>query len=439
MAGTISAIREVVKSNRRWTTVGMLSWIIVVDLWARSNLGIAIPLIRHDFFLTNLQVGMIFAAFQLSYGLSHVPMGLIVDRFGARRVVLVSGLAWTVCAAATGLATSLTVLLIMRVCLGIAESPVFPAGIKIVDSWFPNREKAMAVASYEVAVQVGFAGAPLVGALLLVEIGWRLMFIVMALLSLIPLFIWFIRYQQPEDDRALTPKERALIMTGRKSTSVVAPTFGEWGSLFTHIQPWAMIAGGISSAIMTGFYLWLPIYLQQTRHFSVVHAGGSITLFGLAGIVGVIIGALLSDFLISRGGEVLASRQQVLVASLLLGGAAIYCTSLLHSNTAILATITLGYLATGLGAATGWALVPAVAPNAGLIASLGSLQNGSWQLGQAIAPLAIGILLDKGFEFKTIMAISAGFALISATAYGVILRSPIEQRAPVEGMAKTAY
>jgi len=403
----------------------LLSWIIIVDLFARSNLGIAIPTIRHQFSLTNLQVGTIFSAFQLAYALSHVPMGLIVDRFGVRRVILFAGLAWTVFAAATGLVTSLATLLAMRVGLGITESPVFPAGIKIVDAWFPNREKALAVATYEVAVQIGFAGAPLLGALILVNIGWRQMFVAMALLSLIPLAIWFFYYKQPENDEKLTTAERDLIMTGRTDTSNTPPKLSEWFALFTQIQPWGMVAGGVSNAMLMGAYLWLPIYLQQSRHFSVVHAGGSLSLFGLAGIAGVIAGALLSDRLINRGGEVLASRRKVLVLALLLASAAITCTTLFQSNAAMLITISIGYFGTGLGTAPAWALVPAISPNPKLVASLGSLQNGGWQLGLAISPLAIGWLLDHGFEFHFILGISAGFAVLSALIYGALLRSPM--------------
>ncbi len=420
-----TAASRLFKENRRWTIVGLLSWIIIVDLFARSNLGIAIPAIRHEYTLSNLQVGTIFSVFQLAYALSHVPMGLVVDRFGPRRVILFAGLAWTVFAAATGFVTNFATLLAMRIGLGITESPVFPAGIKIVDAWFPNREKAMAVAMYEVAVQIGFAGAPLLGALILVSAGWREMFVAMALLSLIPLVIWFFRYQEPEDDKNLTTKERNLILAGRSSTATTPPEFAEWLALFKQVQPWGMVAGGVSNAMLMGAYLWLPIYLQQSRHFSVVNAGGSLSLFGLAGIAGVVAGALLSDRLINRGGEVLASRRKVLVLALLLASAAITCTTIFQSNTAMLITISIGYFGTGLGTAPAWALVPAISPNPKLVASLGSLQNGGWQLGLAISPLVIGWFLDHGLDFHFVLGFSAGFAVLSAFIYGALLRSPM--------------
>jgi len=419
------AEQRVKPTNRRWTTGGLLALLIVFNHLDRWNLSIAIPSIRRDLSLTNLQFGMILAAFQWSYAVSNVPMGLIVDRFGPRRVVAAAGLAWTFCAAVTGAMTSLLGLIAVRACLGVAESPIFPAGIKVVDAWFPNREKAAAVAMYEVAVQIGMTGAPLLGALLLVRLGWRLMFVSVALLSLVPLLIWFLRYRQPEDDVALKTDERALILAARDMTRSAPPSFAAWGSLFTHFQTWAMIAGGISYAGMMSFYLWLPIYLQQTRHFSIVRAGGSMALLGLIGIAGVTSGAFLSDFLIRLGCQVLAARRLLVTGGAMLGGLAIGCTAFFQGDTAMLVAIGAGSFASGLMSASWWALVPAIAPDARLVASLGSLQNGGAYLGAAIAPLVIGRLLDIGFNFHAVLAISAAFAALCATIYGIALRSPI--------------
>jgi MFS family permease len=412
--------------NRRWTTGALLALMIVVNYLDRGNLSIAMPAIRRDLSLTNLQVGMVLAGFQWTYAIANVPMGWVADRYGPRRVVLAAGIAWTICAAATGLAAGLGALILMRACLGLAESPMFPAGIKIVNSWFPNREKALAIGMYEVAVQLGSAGAPLLGAYLVLAVGWRLMFVVMAALSLVPLVIWWFRYREPEADAGLSPQELRLILADRQDARIAPPSFAQWGGLFGHMQTWAMILGGMSLAGMLSFYLWLPIYLQQTRHFSLVHAGGSMSVLGLVGIAGVISGALSSDLLIRRGWQVLAARRAVVVSGALIGGAAIGCTALSHRDIVLLVMIAVGSFAGGLNAAPWWSLAPAVAPSDRLVASLGSLQNGGAFLGAAIAPLAIGALLDHGDDFHTILAVSAGFALLTAFIYGVVLQRPIQ-------------
>lgn len=422
----VSTVTGAVKTRRRWATGGLLGLVIVVNYLDRGNLSIALPVIRHDWSLSNLQVGIILSAFQWTYAFANVPMGWAVDRFGPRRVIIAAGLAWTLAAAATGLATGLAALVGLRAFLGLAESPMFPAGIKVVDSWFPHREKAVAVASFEVAVQIGLAVAPILAALLIVSLGWRLMFAAIGALSVLPLLIWFFAYREPENDPALNPEERLLIMSGRKQTVSAPPSFAEWRGLFTQHQTWAMIAGGLSFAGMQSFYAWLPIYLHQTRHFSLVKAGSSVSLLGLAGIAGVITGALLSDLAIRRGWQVLAARRLLVVTGSLLGAAAIAATALLQGSGAMLAAIAVGSLAGGLAAASWWALVPAVAPNDRLVASLGSLQNGGAFLGAAVGPLLIGWLLDHGYDFHTILAVSAGFALLGAVIYGVVLRRPIE-------------
>jgi len=423
----LSTLPIAVKTKRRWAIGSLLGLVIVVNYLDRGNLSIALPVIKHDWSLGNLQVGIILSAFQWTYAFANVPAGWAVDRFGPRRVIIVAGLAWTLSAAATGLATGLAGLVAARAFLGLAESPMFPAGIKVVDSWFPHREKAVAVASFEVAVQIGMAGAPILGALLIASFGWRLMFVAIGALSLIPLLIWYIAYRQPENDHALQADERVLIMSGRKQNEAVPPSLAEWRGLFTHVQTWAMIAGGLSFAGMQSFYAWLPIYLHQTRHFSLVKAGGSVSLLSVAGIVGVVTGALLSDLAIRRGWQVLAARRLLVVAGSLLGAAAIAATAFLQGSNAMLCAIAIGSFASGLAAASWWALVPAVAPNDRLVASLGSLQNGGAFLGAAVGPLLIGWLLDHGYDFHAVLAASAGFALLGAVIYGIVLRKPIRE------------
>jgi sugar phosphate permease len=424
--GDVSRIRHAKSTWRRWTIAGLLVMTIIVNYLDRGNLSIAMPTIRHDLSLDDQQMGLVLSAFQWTYAIAIVPMGLVVDRIGPRRAVIAAGLAWTLCAAATGLARNLTGLVLFRACLGLAEAPTFPAAIKVVDSWFPNREKALSVAMYEVAVQVGSAGAPLLGALLISRLSWRFMFVTMGLLSLVPLLIWFLRYRQPEDDPLLEPEERRLIMSGRTNERTEATSFAEWRSLFRHRQTWTMIAGGLSFSGMYGFYLWLPIYLQQTRHFSLLRAGGSMSLLGLAGITGVVTGAFLSDLLIRRGFDVLVARCAVIAGAALLGATTIAGAAVFHSNLALLAAIAIDMFACSMISAPWWALVPVVSPSARLVASLGSLQNGGSFLGAAISPLAIGWLLDHGFDFKAVLALSAGFALSTAVIYGAVLRNPIK-------------
>jgi len=201
----LGVIQGPVTTRRRWTIGGLLGLLIVVNYLDRGNLSIALPAIRHDWSLTNLQVGIILSAFQWTYAFANVPMGWAVDRFGPRRVIIAAGLAWTISAAATGISTGLAGLVAIRAALGLAESPMFPAGIKVVDSWFPHREKAVGVALFEVAVQIGLAAAPILGALLVVRFGWRLMFVIIGALSLVPLLIWVRSYRQPEQDPGLPP------------------------------------------------------------------------------------------------------------------------------------------------------------------------------------------------------------------------------------------
>ena len=125
-----------------WLLVALLCLTATASYLSRVNISIAAPLMMREFNLTQVVMGRIFSAFLLSYALCQVPAGLLADRFGARPVLATAALSWVGCTillaslgwgplAALG-SVMLPAVLGVRLLLGIAESPTFPAAAQAV-------------------------------------------------------------------------------------------------------------------------------------------------------------------------------------------------------------------------------------------------------------------------------------------------------------------
>ena len=137
----------------RWRWVGLLSATAIASYLARVNITVAGESIMREFSLTQIQIGRVFSAFVAGYALAMIPGGWLADRWGTRRVLLLAAAAWVVitCAMATaGLGARLSALgiipalLALRVLLGIAEAPTFPAAALGISRWIPTAAQGRA-------------------------------------------------------------------------------------------------------------------------------------------------------------------------------------------------------------------------------------------------------------------------------------------------------
>lgn len=418
----VTMIAKKRSGNRRWFVCIQLAFIIMVNYLDRGNLGVVLPQIQKEFALSNSQLGLVMSAFQWTYAFANVTMGFAVDFIGPRWLIMVAGLGWTICAASTGFAQGLLGLLTARALLGLMESPMFPAGIRIVSTWFPDRERAVAISFYEIATSTGNLLAPLLAAILAQLFGWRIMFSVIAALTIPLLVFWAFFYREPDADPKLSRREYDYIQAGISQLGKgQRPNITQWLLLLTHWRTWIMIAGGMSLAGTHSFLLWLPNYLQTVLHFSLIDAGKTLSIFGVFHIVGIIFGSFLSDRLVCLNVSVIRARTLVLSSGVFSGGIILASVVLTSSLPPFLVLISLGYFFLGTGVTSWWALVPVVAPSVELVASLGSLQNGGLFLGMALSPLLNGWLLDKGCGYSVLMAFPAAFGAMAAVLYGYIL------------------
>src|SRR6185437_15777483 len=127
---------------RRYGILALLCGCVAINYLDRALLGVSLPKLEQDLALSPTAAGVLLSAFSWTYFLAQVPSGLLLDRLPVRRMYVGSLLAWSVVTALHALAGGLRSLLGLRLLLGVAEAPCFPANNTILARWFPSRERA---------------------------------------------------------------------------------------------------------------------------------------------------------------------------------------------------------------------------------------------------------------------------------------------------------
>src|ERR1700730_3063607 len=200
--------------RRRWTIALLLGVGVLVNYFDRVNLSVSRDALQASFGISAVMFGYLSSAYNWTYALLQLPSGLLLDRFGVRRIGIISTLIWSVASFAAAISTGVASLFGARLLLGIGEAPTFPANAKATGYWFPKNERSLATAVFDSAAKFASAiGIPLLG-LLLLHFGWRWSFAATGFISLLYFALFYAFYRNPSKDQLLTVAEREFIAAG---------------------------------------------------------------------------------------------------------------------------------------------------------------------------------------------------------------------------------
>ena len=395
----------------------------------RAALAVANPLVRQDLGLSLSEMGLLLSAFLWAYAFAQLPVGVLIDRFGPRRL-LTWGLAlWSGAQFLCGLVSGTAQFFMARMLLGVGEAPQFPTAGRVVRDWFAVRDRGMATGIFACASTLGTGlAAPLLTGLML-EFGWRWMFMTMGILGFVVAAVWYLFYREPAQ-LDLTEDEHRYRGEGDQAGEVRQITFVEWRSLFRARTTWGILLGFFGVIYVNWlFNAWLPGYLEIERHMSVFHTGFAAAIPYIFAVLGALSGGWLVDRLAARGLSAIDSRKIPLCAVMLLEAVFVSIAAFVPSNSIAIACLS-GAMFCGAAATTyAWALVTVVGP-ANCTGSLGSLQNFGGYLGGSLAPLITGFIVQATGSFIPALLVGAGMALFACLAYVLLIRGPI---GPVRG------
>ncbi len=399
----------------------------IVNYLDRSTLSIANHSVSQELGLSASQMGLLLSAFSLAYAFSQLPIGAMLDKFGARFMLGAGMLVWSVAQLAGGFVNTLQQFLVARVFLGLGEAPQFPAGAKVVSEWFAVRERGGPTGIFVASSTIGPALAPPILTVLMLSFGWRMMFVIMGVLGIAVSVGWYIFYRN-RNEVELTPSEMLYLADGTDNdpNANAKLTWHEWKGLFKYRTTWGMLFGFMGVIYMVWLYLtWLPAYLEHERHLSIARTGWVVVIPYIFGTLGMLSSGYIADGLMKRGMAPIRSRKWPICAGLIGAGAFTIPAAYTPSTTMAIVYISLAMAFVNMASGGAWALVSVAIPRR-LVASLGSLQNFGGYLGGSLAPLITGIVVDKTHSFVNALLISAAVAFAAALVYMFVVNKPIE-------------
>ncbi len=296
----------------RWVICGLLFFATTVNYIDRQVLGILKPVLAKDLHWTEADYGWIVSAFQFAYALTMPLAGRIIDRLGTRLGYALAVIVWSAAAMSHSLARTWSQFVAARFGLGAGEAANFPAAIKTVAEWFPEKERAFATGIFNSGSNIGAIVAPLIVPVIALQLGWRATFIITGSFDLVWLAAWLVYYRTPALHPSLSPEELAYIEEGRSTSESLTPQ--PWRTLLTKRPAWAYIAGKFMTDPVWWFFLfWIPAFLQSTYQLPLTQLGLPLAAIYIAADVGSIFGGWISAGLISRGWHLNAARKTAML------------------------------------------------------------------------------------------------------------------------------
>jgi MFS family permease len=340
-----------------------LAFLLYID---RNCISMASKDIEQAMGISHTEMGFVFGAFLVAYGLFEVITGRWGDRFGSRGVLLRIVLWWSAFTALTGCVWNFTldsglgiplpwsdyevpillngfmVLLLVRFLFGAGEAGALPNAARIVSRWFPASERGGAQGLVSTATLVAATVTPVATGYLIHEAGWRLTFVLYGALGLIWVAFFFAWYHDDPDSHPLVnDSERRWITGGRLAEQSREPHPPvPWRRVLSSRSVWLLGVVITCSAFFSYlFYTWYPTYLREGRGVSPITSGWLSSLVMAGGAIGCVLGGYLHDGLVRRTGNRYWTRRLIAFSGLS-GAAVALLTSLLFSSPVAAALVT---------------------------------------------------------------------------------------------------
>lgn len=397
----------------RWGIAWLLGLGVLVNYFDRVNLSVSHAALVASFGISNVAFGYLSGAYNVTYALCQLPVGVLLDRLGVRRVGRLSTLIWSVASFAAAVTPSLGGFFAARLVLGVGEAPTFPANAKAIGLWFRPEERSLATSLFDAAAKLASAiGVPLLGVVLL-RVGWRWSFAGTGLISLLYFGLFSRVYRDPvrvEGD-------------GEASAAVARPSGNERGTLGYLVRQRKVLGLAIGfGAYNYIFYLlltWLPSYLSFALHVDLLHSFLYTGVPWLFATVCDVAAGFGSDALIQRGWNASHVRRVILVTGTAFG-MGILGAAHAHSPGRALFWISMSIGGLAAAAPIGWTIPSMIAPR-GSVGTVGGIVNFSNQLSGIAAPIVTGYVLAATGSYSWVFGIAAIYLGIGIASYLFLL------------------
>jgi MFS transporter, ACS family, D-galactonate transporter len=405
-----------VSNARRWAIVGLLFTASLINYLDRATISMALPLIGHDLHLGPETKGILLSAFFWSYATMQIPVGWCADRFNLHWLYAAAFALWSLAQGLTGIAGSLAMLIAFRVVLGVGESIYLPGGTKIVTLLFRSEERGLPCGLFDFGTRTGLVLEGLLIPWLLVHYGWRTTFGLVGFTALLWLIPW------------LLVSPRRLASDPARANGLASLTRGH-AQMLSGAGPqrrWSFNRNLLG--ICLGFFCfdyywyvlvtWLPDYLVNVRHLTVLRAGIYTALPFFVFGVSEPIGGWIADRLIKSGWNETRTRKGIVTLAFATGLCLLPAMRVAGAKAAV--ALIIGGSLVGLATGNLIVILQCCAP-VGRVGIWTGAENFAGNIAGILAPLATGFLIARTGSYTPGFALGPVLLLAGLLSYWLVV------------------
>jgi sugar phosphate permease len=385
-------------SYGRWYILGLICLMYLITYLDRVNISTAAPEISKEFGFDKITMGYIFSSFVWAYAIFQVPGGWLSDRFGARPVLATIVAYWSIMTAATAAATGAVSFVVLRFFFGAGEAGAFPGATRAMQVWYPRAERGLVQGLTHSASRLGAAIAPPLVVLIITTLGWRSVFYICGAAGFLWSLWWYLSYRNLPEEHGLVNRAELEHIRGFGETGEINQAHIEreaanvpWGTLLRSSNMWAIMCAYFTYVYCLYIFLtWLPSYLVDFRHFTLIKVGLFASLPLFAGVIGDTVGGVASDWILKRTENTKLARRSVAIVGLL--GCAVFMVGAGTTENAYTAVYCLTAAMFFLECTIGPAWAVSMDCGGKYSGTVSGMMNMAGNIGGAISPLVFGYL-----------------------------------------------
>jgi MFS family permease len=368
-------------------TLTLLALMYFITYLDRVNVSTAAAGFKAEFGLTNAELGLVFSAFAYPYLLFQLIGGWVSDRFGTRTTLIVCGAIWAAATALMGAAEGFTSLLLIRLLLGLGEGATFPAATAVMSRWVAQAKRSFAQGLTHSAARVGNAAAPAVVVALMSAYSWRAVFFICGAISFSWVILWAATFTDNPADHARITSEELNALTVIPARTVDIP----WGRLFKRMAPVTIVYFCYGWTLWL-FLSWIPQYFLHNYQLRL--SDSAIFSMGVffAGVVGDLLGGVLSDWLYKVTGSLHLARSVMVAVCMFLALVWLAPLMFVHNVVVSVACLSMGFFFAEMTIGPMWAVPMDIAPR--LSGTASGMMNVGSALAAIVSPPIGGALID---------------------------------------------
>jgi sugar phosphate permease len=379
--------------------LGLLWTAFFVAYLDRTNISVAGPTMMKALSMSPQTFGYVLASFTAGYALMQIPGGMLADRFGAKRMLIIALGVWSVFTGLTGLAISTATLIAVRFFFGVGEGLENGAHFKAIGDTFASQERSAASGIFHTALALGPAFVAPIAAVTIAHAGWQTLFILFTIPGiLVAALIW-----------RFFPSVTGTPPDAKGDTE----SKGSLSALIARPLSWLPFAAYLLfNVAFWGLLNWMPSYLSQERHIQLASLGYIASIPYLCGFAGLLVLGYLGKGVLYR------YRPLLLAASYLLAGLGLYLAFSAASVTSSVLGLSFGAFFLYGGFGPFWAVALDAVP-ANVRGTFSGFVNFGGQIGGFFSPIVVGTIVQNtksysgGFVFMIGALVLAGATMVA--------------------------